>query len=153
MGSRSAALALALGLAMTLSIGVAGCGADSLSAQQLRARAVQICSAAGLRTDAIATPVVPGQGARYLSQGAQALAPELRALNRLRPPRDMTVGFHTALSAGARELRALRSTVRGLRAGNDPVVAIKTLQQELAPLQARADGAWASLGVPACASR
>ncbi len=149
MGSRPATLALA----MTLSIGLAGCGADSLSAQQLRARAVQICSAAGLQTEAIVTPVAPAAGERYLSQGADALAPELRALHRLRPSHDMARGFRTATIADDRELRALRSTVRGLKAGNDPVVAIKTLQQELAPLEARADAAWASLGVPACTSR
>lgn len=138
---------------MTISIGLAGCGADSLSGQQLRARAVQICSAAVLRTDAIVTPITPGQGARYLRQGADALVPEVRALDRLRPPRDMAGRFRTATSADDHELRALRSAVRGLRAGNDPVVAIKTLQQQLAPAEARADGAWASLGVPSCTSR
>ena len=36
------------------------------------------------------------------------------------------------------ELAALRSSLKGLRAGNDPVVAIKTLQQQLTPRRASA---------------
>ncbi len=148
MASRPVALAVAL----TLSIGMAGCGAESLSAQQLRARSVQICTATARQTDAIATPAAPDQGERYLSLGADALAPELRALGRLRPSSEMAERYRSALIADSRELRALRFTVRGLRAGDDPVVEIKTLQQQLAPLEARADGAWASLGMPACES-
>ncbi len=146
MGSRQVALAVAL------STGLAGCGAGSLSAQQLRVRAAQICSATERRTEAIVTPAVPAQGARYLSLGVDALTPELQALGQLRPAADMAGRYRLALIAGQRELRALRSAVRGLKAGNDPVVEIRTLQQQLAPLEARADGAWASLGTPACES-
>ena len=66
----------------------------------------------------------------------------------------MTSGsLHVATLAMQGELAALRSSLKGLRAGNDPVVAIKTLQQQLIALEQRANGAWRTLKVPACVSR
>jgi hypothetical protein len=38
-----------------------------------------------------------------------------------------------------------------VKAGNDPIVAFKTLQTQLAPLETRARPAWRALGVPGCA--
>jgi hypothetical protein len=46
----------------------------------------------------------------------------------------------------------VRSAVRGLKAGDDPVVEIKTLQHKLAPLEQRASGAWESVDIRSCAS-
>ena len=48
---------------------------------------------------------------------------------------------------------ALRSAVKGLKTGGDPVVEIKSLQHRLAPLEARADDAWRSVDVDACVTR
>jgi hypothetical protein len=48
-------------------------------------------------------------------------------------------------------LALLRSALRGLKAGNDPVVAIKTLQDELGPAEDAAGHAWQEVDVPACA--
>ncbi|MGI8715148.1 MAG: hypothetical protein ACR2NR_18590 [Solirubrobacteraceae bacterium] len=129
---------------------IAGCGANSLSAGQLRTRATRICTLAQRRTARIATPALPSQGARFLGGGVAALAPELTALRRLRAPTDLAAHYRTALTATAQELAALRSSLKGLKAGNDPVVAIKTLQTQLTPLEARAAGAWGALDLPAC---
>ena len=59
--------------------------------------------------------------------------------------------YRNALNATEQELKALQSTLNGLKAGNDPIVAIKTLQTQLAPLEKQASAAWRALGVPACA--
>jgi len=135
-------------LGALVALAVVGCGSSSLSASQLRARATPICKLAARQLSAIPAPALPSGGARFLSQGIAALAPEISHLRALGSAGD----YGDALRATAAELRALRSTRRGLRAGNDPVVAIKTLQQELSPLEARAEGDWRSFGLPACAS-
>jgi hypothetical protein len=129
---------------------VTGCGSHTLSDRQLRTRATRICKLATRRTDRITTPMAPAQGAEFLSHGIAALTPELTALQRLSAPEDMSGDYRDAVDATGAELTALRSTLKGLRAGNDPVVAIKTLQQELTPAEAKASRAWTTLELPAC---
>jgi outer membrane murein-binding lipoprotein Lpp len=139
--------------ALVASVAVlAGCGSSSLSDGQLRARATRICAEARTATAKIATPSQPSEGAPFLNRGVAALAPELLALQRLRPPDGIAGSYHDALVALSDEITSLRSTVKGLRAGNDPIVAIKTLQSELAPVEKQASDAWAAVGVPSCAS-
>jgi hypothetical protein len=140
--------ALAAGLALVL----AGCGSASLSAAQLRSRATQICGVARRRTNRIATPTVPTLGTRFLSRGVTALAPQLRALRALRPPEDLAGDYNRALAADGKELQTLRSSLKDLRAGADPVVAIEALQRRLDPLEAQSDNIWHALEVPACAT-
>jgi hypothetical protein len=145
--SRRLRLAATLLMAAMLA---AGCGSHALTDSQLRARATRICQLATVRSDRIATPTAPGQGATFLSRGIAALTPELTALKRLSAPDDMSGDYRDAVDATGMELTALRSTLKGLRAGNDPVVAIKTLQAELAPAEAKASSAWTTLELPAC---
>ena len=140
---------LRLGL-LAAALLVTGCGSHTLTDGQLRTRATRICKLATLRTDRITTPTAPGQGAAFLSRGVAALTPELTALQRLTAPDDMSGDYRDAVDATGAELAALRSTLKGLRAGNDPVVAIKTLQQELSPAEAKASSAWTTLELPAC---
>jgi hypothetical protein len=141
------------GLVLAVALGLAGCGgASTLSTAQLHTRATLTCNLARRRTNRIATPTLPTQGARFLNRGIAVLAPELAALKLLRPPSDMANDYKLALAASQGELQALRSALSGLKAGNDPVVAIKTLQQQLSPLESRAHVAWSSLDLPACAS-
>ena len=62
----------------------------------------------------------------------------------------------TAVGALARELRALRGTIRALGRQQDPVIAFKTLQQHLGPLETQADDAWRALrchGLPGALRR
>ncbi len=138
-----------LALGLLLAFALAGCGGSSLSASQLRAPATRICNLAARRTSAIPTPTMPGGGARFLTRGIAALRPELSQLRAL----SSLGAYRQALDATAAELAALRSTLRGLRAGNDPVIAIKTLQLKLSPLEVRASEAWRALGIPACVNR
>jgi hypothetical protein len=132
---------------------VAGCGSNALSDSQLRSRANRICRLAQRRAARISTPTTPAGGAKFLNRGIAALAPQLRALQRLHPSSGLSDDYRTALSVTGKELAALRSAVRGLKAGNDPVVAIKTLQQQLAPLEADSARAWNALELPACQGR
>jgi hypothetical protein len=129
---------------------LAGCGSTALTANQLRARAGRICTLATQRTDRITTPALPSQEASFISRGVAALAPEVTDLQRLRAPGDMAGDYRDAVEATSSELTALRSTLKGLKAGNDPVVAIKTLQQQLAPAEFKAGIAWSALELPAC---
>jgi hypothetical protein len=129
---------------------LAGCGSTALTDTQLRSRAGRICALATRRTNRIATPTTPSQEARFVSLGIAAMAPELTALRRLRAPGGMADDYRDAVAATSAELTALRSTLKGLKAGNDPVVAIKTLQQQLAPAEMKASIAWSALELPAC---
>lgn len=138
--------------AIALALAAAGCGGGvgSLSAHQLRTAATRACGMATQRLDRIPTPQVPSQGASFLRRGIAALGPELTALSALHPEGELGVQFRRARSATEQELAALQSSLKGLQAGNDPVVAIKTLQAQLAPLEKRASAAWQALKILAC---
>jgi hypothetical protein len=147
---RRAPAGLLTAVALVVALLAAGCGSASLTDGQLRSRASRICALASQRTDRIPTPTSPRKGALFIRRGIAAMAPELTALQRLRAPTDMSGDYRDALRATGAELIALRGTLKGLRAGNDPVVAIKTLEQQLKPAEAKAAGAWTALELPAC---
>ncbi len=151
-GALAPASAHGLLLVFVLAYVLAGCGTSSLSARQLRTAARRICAVAQRRTERIPTPTAPSEGESYLRRGVTVLSPELAALRRLDPPSDLALRYREALAVTGAEVQALRATLKGLRAGNDPVVAIKSLQQELGPLEPRATQAWRSLDIPACVS-
>ncbi len=142
----------ALGVLIALSVPavlmLAGCG-GALSPAQVRNRATQACDHAADRGAAIRLPEAPSGGQHFLAQGIAVLAPEIRTLRSL----DDHGLIDVAVSSMQDELAALRSSSKGLRAGNDPVVAVKTLQQELVGFEQRANIAWRTLRVPACVSR
>jgi hypothetical protein len=137
-------------LLSTVALAAAGCASSSLSSAQLRTGATKACDLARQRLSAIPTPATPSQGKAFLSAGISALGPEVTALERLHPDGSAGQQYERAVSAAAVQLAALQSSLKGLKAGNDPVVAIKTLQQQLAPLERQAADAWDALGIPAC---
>jgi hypothetical protein len=128
-----------------------GCGSSSLSDKQLRRKAGRICVTAQRASASIAAPTDPTKGEAFLQHGIAALAPQVAALHRLNPSSDLADVYATALRATDHELALLRSALRGLKTGNDPVVAIKTLQNELGPAEDAAGRAWHEVDVPACA--
>jgi hypothetical protein len=138
---------VAAGLALAL--GLAGCGSSVLTTAQMRTQATRICSVATRRTNAIPTPTDPSGGEQFLNRGVAALDRELIHLRALRT----ADAFERAVDLTTGELAALRFAVKGLQAGDDPVVTINVLQQQIEPLELRADAAWNALGIPACASR
>jgi hypothetical protein len=141
----------AVAATLVVALLVAGCGTGSLSEQQLNSSAKRACLAATRTLNRIPTPALPSGGAAFLRRGISALKPELAALDRLHPGGGLAGTYARARKASRQELAALQSTLKGLEAGNDPVVAIKTLQQQLIPLEQRAATSWASVGVAACA--
>lgn len=145
---RRRALSVLIALSVLAVIVLAGCG-GGLTVAQVRSRATQACDRAADRSAAIRLPTAPSGGRRFLVQGIGVLAPEIRALRSLGD----RGSIHVAVAAMQAELAALRSSLKGLRAGNDPVVAFKTLQQQLAGLELRANAGWRALRVPACVSR
>jgi hypothetical protein len=144
---RLAGLLAVLGLALT------ACGSSSLSADQLRSGATRTCNLARRRTDQIPTPTAPAEGIHFLSQGIAALTPMHATLTRFRPPGDLAHDYRTAVDNTGKELAALRFTLTSLKSGNDPIVAMKTLQARLTPLEAKGSAAWRSLQIPACELR
>jgi hypothetical protein len=131
---------------------LSGCGSSSLSDTQLRHKASRICATAQRSSQAIAAPTDPSQGEPFLRHGIAALTPPVAALHKLKASSDLQAAYATALQATDHELALLRSALRGLQTGNDPVVAIKTLEDELGPAEDAAARAWRGVEVPACTS-
>ena len=142
----SAAAALAAGALL------GGCGSSSLSSMQLRRKASRICMTAQRSSESITAPSEPAKGEQFLHRGITALAPQVTALHKLKASSELRDGYAAALRASDRELALLRSTLSGLKAGNDPVAAIKNLQSELGPVEDAAGRAWAAVGIHACAT-
>jgi hypothetical protein len=130
-----------------------GCGSTSLSTAELRTQAGRICTIANRQTDRIPTPSTPAGGAAFLRRGIAVLRPELSALRSLLAGGTASREYATSMSAFAQKLNLLGGTLHDLTAGEDPVVAIKTLQSQLAPIEARENGAWEALEIPACVNR
>jgi hypothetical protein len=141
----SAAAALVCGALL-----LGGCGSSSLSNTQLRRKADRICMTAQRSSESIATPSDPAKGQQFLQRGIAALQPPVTALHGLNASSDLQDVYAEALRATDHELALLRSALRGLKAGNDPVVAMKTLQDELGPAEDAAGRAWHAVDVPAC---
>ena len=133
---------------------LAGCGSKPpLSTTELSNQATRVCTLAGQQTDVIPTPASPAGTASFLRRGIAVMAPELQGLRTLKPTSDVAQVYATSIDSFAKKLGYLKDTMRDLAGGEDPVIAIKTLQQELAPIEAQENGAWQALDVPACLSR
>jgi hypothetical protein len=140
-------------LAPLLAVLVAGCGSAELSDVQLRKRATELCSTANRQTNRIANPPAPAAASGFLDQGITVFRAELARLRKLRPPSDLASTYNTSVDALTGELSDLQFTARKLRAGQDPVVAIRQLERGLEPLEATENRAWSTLDVPACVDR
>lgn len=140
-------------LALLTLLAVYGCGGSSLSSSELRDQAGAICAAAQTHTDRVPAPGSPAGAAAFIRQGTGLLSAELARLQALRPAGDLAGAYRVSLLAFSRELHALRHTARVLARGSDPVIAIKTLQRRLAPIQSEEDHAWRTLGISACVNR
>jgi hypothetical protein len=134
------------GAAALATLALASCGSSSLSAAQIRSRATKICTATARRTGKIDTPASPGGGVAFLNRGIAAINLEVNQLRAMHA----TGTARTAVDGTAAELAALRFTLKGLHADNDPVIAIKTLERRLAPIEQRTNTAWRTLDIPAC---
>ena len=125
----------------------------SLSAKDLRTGATAICAAARAQTNRIPAPASPAGATVFLTRGVTVLKTERSQLQTLKPPDDLKQTWTTAMGAFSRRLAALSTTARDLAGGDDPVTAMKTLQEKLTPIEAREDDAWQQLGVPACVNQ
>jgi hypothetical protein len=153
-GRRHGALAiLAATLMATVMAALAGCGGDTLGAQELRSRATTACATAGRQINGIAMPSSPAGDRLFLTEGVAALRPELTALKTLRPPRALAGTYTSSLGELGQIVSTLDATAAAVGQGSDPVIAFKTLEQQLAPIEAQQNQAWQALGVPACILR
>ncbi len=138
---------------VALGILLAGCGSSPLSTSELHNDATRVCLLASRQTNRIATPTSPAGTEAFLRRGIAALAPELAGLRSLHPSSEVADVYDAAVKSLSQQLAFLRDALHDLRNGEDPVIALKTLQQELAPLVTQANGGWDALQIPACLSR
>jgi hypothetical protein len=127
-----------------------GCGKQALSDRELVKQATRICQLAGMQTSEIPAPTAPEGSAAYLKHGIAVMGPELVQLRKLRPSDDFTSVYAVSVNSFATKLGYLRDTVRDLAHGEDPVIAMSVLQQDLAPIERQEDAAWKTLQVSAC---
>jgi len=136
-------------LGALVALAVVGCGSSSLSASQLRARATPICKLAARQLSAIPAPALPERGARFLSQGIAALAPEISHLRALGSAGD----YGDALRGPPQP-----SCVRFARRGGDyepatiPWWRSRRSSRSSRRSKPAPEGDWRSFGLPACAS-
>jgi hypothetical protein len=140
-------------LASVVLLAVAGCGGSSDSMKKLRAQAGRVCTRALDAGALIQPPAIPAATTAFLRRGIAVLRPELAGLRTLRAPSEQAGAYSAALGALDRELAILSETVHDIDRGADPLLAIKTLQRRLAPVEADGDAAWRTLGIPACVNR
>lgn len=149
---RGASFAAALTLALALALVLTGCGASTLSASALRTRASRLCNAAIRRSDDIPLPTQISGGATFLEHGIAVFGPELEQLRKLAPPARLASAYRVALGDSGQQLDALIASDHNLHHGADPVLAIKALEVELGPIDARDQASWRAVGAPACAN-
>jgi hypothetical protein len=133
-----------------LAVVLAGCGSSEPSDVQLRNHANAICAAANRKASAISSPSSPDGVPAFLANGATVFSAELERLRALRPPSDIKDVYEASITALAKKVDELELTARRIHSGQDPVVAMKTLQEHLAPLESDEDHAWSALQVSAC---
>ncbi|MGN6189213.1 MAG: hypothetical protein ACTHOE_09955 [Conexibacter sp.] len=131
----------------------AGCGDDTLTAQQLHARASAICARTAAATDRIAVPSTPGQGGRFLRGGLARMRPAAAQLGELKPPQRLRARYARAVRLADRELALIAAHERAIRRGEDVIDTYRRLDRALAPLVRAQNAAWRGLGVPACVWR
>lgn len=144
---------LAAGAVAALGIVGGGCGSSALSDSQLHNAATRICTQANHQTAGIATPTSPEETETFLRRGIAALAPELRDLRELRPPSEVADVYDASVKAFAQKIAYMDVAMHDLGHGEDPVIALKTLQHRLQALEPAENGGWRALELPACVSR
>jgi hypothetical protein len=153
-GRRQAVLgSLAAVLTATMTAALAGCGGDTLGAKELRSRATTACATATRQINGIGMPNSPAGGRLFLTAGVATLRPEVAALSALHPPHELAATYTSTVGQLGVIVSALDTTAGALGQGSDPVIAFKTLEQRLAPIEAQQNQAWQALGVPACVLR
>lgn len=148
---RRRALPFALPLLLALALG--GCGDDSLSAAELRARATAICARTAAATDRIAVPSTPAQGGQFLDEGIARLRPALARLRDLKAPEALRRDYERAVELAAQELALILRHERAIAAGDDVIDTFRRLDGQLEPLTQQEDAYWRALQVPACVRR
>ena len=153
MPRRRAAAPLALIAAAALSVPLAGCGDDSLTAEQLRVQASDICARTAAATDRVAVPSTPDQGGRFLRQGLAHLRPAVARLRALKAPEDLRERYDRAVQLGGQEAALIDRHERAIARGDDVIGSFRRLDATLEPLVEQENAYWRGLGIPACARR
>ncbi len=131
---------------------VAGCGSSTLSTRDLRTAASTICRSASTSLARVGDPASPAQAGRFLQRGVLILTPELAQLRTLHASGRAGQELDAAVQAFERKLTQVQDAERALGGGEDPLIAFRTLQQQIAPTVAEENRHWQALGIPDCLS-
>jgi hypothetical protein len=140
-------------VAGVVALGLTACGTASPTVARLDAQASRICSRSLAQGARIAPPAVPAQTGAFLRRGITTLTGELADLRSLQVPHPQAATYRAAVDSLTQVLLILTGRVHDLDRGADPVPTVESLQRQLAPVEAKGDAAWRTLGVPACVTR
>lgn len=152
MPRRSLPVAVALAL-LALVLLAGACGDDSLSEDELKARATAICSRAAAAADRVPVPTRPSEGNAFLSEGLAQLRPAVRRLGALKAPEELRERYDRAVELAREELKLITRHQRLIDRGEDVIDTFRQLDGKLAPLIARENAYWRALDIPACVRR
>ncbi|MBV9802635.1 MAG: hypothetical protein JO130_05570 [Solirubrobacterales bacterium] len=144
---------VALAVSGVVALAMGGCGSSSPTVARFVAQASRICTRALDQGARIAPPAVPAQTGAFLRRGITTLTGELADLRALQVPHAQAGTYGAAVDSLTQALLILTARVHALDRGADPVPTVKSLQRQLAQVEARGDAAWRTLGVPACVTR
>ncbi len=151
---RGAAIAIgAVAALLAIVLLVRGCGDDSLSPEQLRSQAGEICARANAVTDRVAVPNAPAGGERFLAEGLVQLRAANERLATLKAPEELRDRYERAVALGADETALIARAVAQIRGGEETIDVFSALQRGLAPVIASENAAWRALDVPDCVRR
>ncbi|HMJ01354.1 MAG TPA: hypothetical protein VK506_00345 [Conexibacter sp.] len=138
---------------LLLAIALGACGDDSLSAEQLRARATAICTRTAAATDRIAVPARPSEGGAFLAEGIAQLRVAARRLAALKAPEDLRERYDRAVELAGEEVALIARHERAIASGDDVIDTFRRLDDELEPLTVQEDAYWRALEIPRCVRR
>lgn len=140
-----------LGALLATALMVVACGGESsLTPEQYRAQADEICRATTAQLRAIPDPILPEDILPTL-QAAQPLADEqLDQLRALAAPEDLSIDHDAALDLLERQADATRAAIGELGGGGSTADVVDALIPRLDALDRRADRAARRLGLSVC---
>jgi len=140
--------------ALAAAVTLAACGGDdALSPADYRAEAKTICEQADKATEAVQTPTKPTAEA-ISTYFRELLKPNEQATSRfaeLAPPAELKSAHDEILQVNRAGATVVRTVIRDVDGGKDPVTVLQSATTELRTLNSRAQAAAGKLGVPACA--
>lgn len=131
---------------------IAGCGggSDSLSAEEFRSQADDICADFERQIDALAEPTSADQVLTFLRAGLPIQEAQLDRLRALDPPDELQDDFDEAIELSERQIAAIDAAADRIEGGEDPEAVISEVSDDIESLGDQADAKARDLGLTVC---